>query len=133
MRVGDGLEIVAAAGFTVAAWGHFGWWVGLIVLAVSVFYLAQVYADTATSRSLSLPKTIRAGDTVLVRIPASLEPEEFAAVQPNVQKQLPDNRVVVLPSTAEVAAWHPRGYDEPVTPSRLGRARQRWRAVRERG
>jgi hypothetical protein len=115
MKVGDILEVVAGTLATAAAWYKVGFWLALIVAAVSVFYLAQVYADTGTQGMRSLANlSIRAGDTVLIRVPASLEPEEFAATQAYVQKQLPENRVVVLPSTAEVASWRPRGYEEPV-------------------
>jgi hypothetical protein len=114
MRVGDVLEVLAGPIAVAAAWYKEGLWLGLIVAAVYVFYLAQVYADTGAQGVRSLANlSIRAGDTVLIRVPASLEPEEFAATQAYVQKQLPENRVVVLPSTAEVASWRPRGYEEP--------------------
>ena len=116
MKLGDGLEVVCAVAFTVAAYvGTHLWWVTLVAFGVVVFYLAQVYANTGSNGVPSLASlSVQSGDTVIVRIPAELPSEEFAAVQANLQKNLPENRVVVLPSTAEVGSWRPRGFEEPV-------------------
>lgn len=120
MKLGDALELVAGIIAVAAGWYKVGLWLALVIAAVYVFYIAQVYADTGSGSFPSLQKVnIQPGDTVIVRIPASLDPDEFASVQAQVQKTLSDNRVVVLPSTAEVASWRPRGYEEPVAkPSR---------------
>ena len=133
LAIGEALEVVTSAALTIALWGHFGWWVGLIAFAVCCFYFAQV-AATVELRAPSIRRaSFQDGDTVILRIPADLDPDTYATVQAQVQKMLVANRVVVLPSTADIASWHPAGYEPPVVVSRVERLRGVWARATARG
>jgi hypothetical protein len=103
------------------------------VVGVFIFYMAQVFSDASVQRSPSLPKTIRPGDTVLFRPTVDIDGDEYASLQAHLQKQLPDNRIVVVPRATDVTSWHPRGYEPPVVLSRVERLRGVWARATARG
>ena len=133
IALGELLEAVASVAFVAGVWDKVGVWAALVVLGGCCFYFAQVFSDASVQRSPSLPKTIRPGDTVLFRPTVDIDGDEYASLQAHLQKQLPDNRIVVVPRATDVTSWHPRGYEPPVTPSRVERLRSVWAKATARG